>query len=81
MKIERQKKDFYDLYALLEKFSLEKILSFVSKKYNSKSSLFAVECIMGIDQADLEINPVSLIDLNLDIVKSRIIKEARKILL
>jgi predicted nucleotidyltransferase component of viral defense system len=75
------KKDFYDLYALLEKFSLEEILSFASKKYNSKSPLFAVECIMDIDQADLEINPVSLIDLNWDIVKSRIIKEARKILL
>jgi len=75
------KKDFYDLYILLEKFSLEEILSFASKKYNSKSPVFAVECIMDIDQADLELDPVSLIDVNWDIVKSRIIKEAKKILL
>ncbi len=42
------KKDFFDLYALLDFFSLQEILNFAQQKYNSKSPVFALECILGV---------------------------------
>lgn len=75
------KKDFFDLYALLDFFSLQEILNFAQQKYNSKSPVFALECILDIDQADVEIDPISLLELDWQKVKSRIIQEAKGILL
>lgn len=75
------KKDYYDLYALLDIFSLEEILEFAKQKYNSKSPVFALECILDIDQADIDIDPVSLVNLSWSSVKERISKEAKRILL
>ncbi len=75
------KKDFYDMYSLLDFFQLSEILKFSEMKYGAKSPLFSLECMLDFAEADGEKDPVSLINLSWDTVKSRVSSEARKLLL
>jgi predicted nucleotidyltransferase component of viral defense system len=75
------RKDFYDLYSLLDHFSLKQILEFSKIKYAYKSPLFSVQCMLDFSEADSENDPKSLINISWDVVKSRVSQEAQKFLL
>lgn len=75
------KKDFYDLYSLLDQFSLSQILEFSKIKYAYKSPLFSLQCMMDFTEADAENDPKSLIKISWNTVKLRVAEEAQKLLL
>ncbi len=52
------KKDFIDLYYLLKKYSLEKMLSFYSQKYNDGSDFMVLKSLTYFDDAEIEAPPL-----------------------
>ena len=51
------KKDFIDIYFLLNKFSLEQILDFYQQKYDDGSLFLALKSLSYFDDADQDIAP------------------------
>jgi len=66
------KKDFYDVFALLTRFSLEELLAFFQQKYVQLNSLIVLKSLVYFADADLEPDPVSLLDINWTDVKKEI---------
>lgn len=54
------KKDFYDLVALLERFSLQSMLDLYRSKYRPASLMMVIRSLAWFDEADAEPDPVSL---------------------
>lgn len=54
------KKDFYDMAALLGKYSIETMLGFYKEKYNPASMLMIIRSLSWFEDADLEPDPVAL---------------------
>ena len=54
------KKDFYDLAALLDKYSLKNLLDFYQQKYRPASLLMVIRSLVWFEDADIEPDPVSL---------------------
>ena len=54
------KKDFYDIAALLQRFSLETVVGFYQAKYRPASLMMVIRSLAWFDDADAEPNPVSL---------------------
>mgnify|MGYP006106907273 CR=1 FL=1 len=63
------KEDFYDIYHLLDHFILSEILKMFSVKYTNTDSFFAEKSLVYFEDADLEPNPNSIIDLSWNDVK------------
>ncbi len=63
------KKDFYDIHALLSRFSLCELLGFFEKKYSQMNSFTVIKSLVYFNDADLEPNPMSLTDITWDQVK------------
>ncbi len=70
---ERQK-DFYDMYFLLEQYSLAEMVGAYLQKYTHSSSLIPVRALSYFDDIRFEIEPPMLVKkVNFDKVKTRLI--------
>lgn len=73
------KKDFIDLYFLLNKFSLEDILSFYEKKYQDGSIFMVQKSLTYFEDADSQLQPQMFLDFNWETCKQKIIEEVLKL--
>jgi len=75
------KKDFIDLYFLLEKYSLPELISFFEKKYSAIefNKLHILKSLTYFKDAEDEPMPIMIKNTNWADVKKKIIKEANKI--
>ncbi|RMF96848.1 MAG: hypothetical protein D6734_03155 [Candidatus Schekmanbacteria bacterium] len=73
------KKDFIDLFFLLEKYSLEELLSFFEKKYSKTkyNKMHILKSLVFFDDAEEEPMPVMLKSVDWKNIKKKIIIEVR----
>lgn len=74
------KKDFYDIYFLLEKYSLNQMLEFFREKYGAENLFYIIKSLTFFDDAELEPNPVTHLNISWQEIKNKILKEVNKIL-
>ena len=68
------KKDFIDIYILLQHFSLDDILSFYALKYPNHSFLMAIKSLIYFDDAENQTMPKMFINPSWDSIKQYIVK-------
>ncbi|WP_199740724.1 MULTISPECIES: nucleotidyl transferase AbiEii/AbiGii toxin family protein [Flavobacterium] len=73
------KKDFIDLYFLLNEFTLEDILSFYEKKYHDGSIFMVQKSLTYFGDADLQLHPQMFKNFNWETCKQKIIEEVLKL--
>jgi predicted nucleotidyltransferase component of viral defense system len=73
------KKDFIDLYFLLNEFPLEDILSFYEKKYHDGSIFMVQKSLTYFEDADSQQQPKMFLDFNWETCKQKIITEVLKL--
>ena len=73
------KKDFIDLYFLLDEFSLKEIVSFYSEKYRDGSIFMVQKSLTYFEDADIQLQPVMYKDFDWKICKQKIIEEVLKL--
>ena len=73
------KKDFVDVYLLLNYLSLNEMLTLYSKKYPQSSDFFVLRSLTYFEDADQNADPEMLIKYNWQTIKKKIIKEVSKI--
>lgn len=56
------KKDFYDIYELLQHFELAQLLVFFTQKYPKTDTAHIVRSLLYFDDAEIEAEPISLRD-------------------
>lgn len=76
------KKDFIDLYFLLEKYSLQELLSFFEQKYShiKYNKLHLLKSLAYFDDAEDDVMPKMRKDVSWDAVKEKILTETRKLI-
>ncbi len=73
-----RKRDFYDLYFLLRKFSLEELLGFYSEKYPDGNQFLVMKSITYFEDADQDADPVLINNrITWDQVKKKILGQIR----
>ena len=73
------KKDFIDLYFLLNEFSLSQILDFYDKKFNDGSRFMVQKSLTYFDDADPQLNPKMFKPFDWELCKQKIIDEVLKL--
>lgn len=73
------KKDFIDLYFLLDEFSLKDILSFYTQKYKDGSSFMVQKSLTYFEDADLQLQPKMYKDFDWELCKQKIVAEVLKL--
>ena len=73
------KKDFIDLYFLLNEFSLKEILSFYEKKFNDGSVFMVQKSLSYFDDANAQQQPIMFKDFNRETCKQKIVEELVKL--
>ncbi len=68
------KKDFIDIYVLLEHYSLDEILSFYASKYPNYSILMALKNLIYFEDAENQTMPKMFINTSWDAMKKTIVK-------
>ena len=68
------KKDFIDIYFLLQHFSLEEMLDFYQHKYSEGSKFMVIKSLSYLDDADNEASPVMMIQTPWNDIKKEIMK-------
>lgn len=68
------KKDFYDIYSLLDSFSMDTMLNFYREKYRQMNDLMVMKSLAYFDDAELEPDPVTLLDVAWEDVKNRLLQ-------
>jgi predicted nucleotidyltransferase component of viral defense system len=71
------KKDFYDLYSLLDIFSLDELLDFHKQKSEFHNAIHVYKSMLDYRDAEEDPEPESLILVNWEQVKDRITKEVQ----
>ena len=71
------RKDFIDLYFILNQFSLSKIFEFYNSKYPDGVDFLVFKSLTYFDDAELEPMPKMLESINWDDVKKKIIQEVK----
>lgn len=71
------KKDFYDIHALLSRFSLPELLAFFEAKYQKHNSFTVTKSLAYFDDADLEPDPRSLVRLTWQEIKADLQQKLR----
>ncbi|RUM41001.1 MAG: hypothetical protein DSY80_09460 [Desulfocapsa sp.] len=71
------KKDFYDIHALFNIFSLKELLGFFEAKYRNMNNFTVVKSLTYFDDADMEPAPVSLTKISWEKIKADIIATIR----
>ncbi len=72
------KKDFWDIAALLEHYSIVEMLDFYKRKYSSDDIGMVIRSLLYFDDAELQSDPVSLTKLSWKDVKEMIEIEVKK---
>jgi hypothetical protein len=67
------KKDFIDLYVLLEKFYLSEMIDFYKEKYHDGAEFLVLKSLTYFDDADEQIMPVMLIKDTWEDIKNKIV--------
>ena len=73
------KKDFIDLYFLLNEFSLSEILSFYDQKFSDGSIFMVQKSLTYFEDADFQLQPKMFLDFNWETCKQKIIDEVLKL--
>src|SRR6187402_2732359 len=73
------KKDFIDLYFLLNEFSLTEIIDFYLQKYFDGSKFMAIKSLSYFSDADIDQTPDVYLDFNWETCKQKIIEEVLKL--
>ncbi len=74
IKERQEKKDFYDLAALIQKFSLKEMLDFYKIKYPDLDIRFVADALSNIDAADETPEPLILTESNWQKTKNAILE-------
>ncbi|MEI6823655.1 MAG: nucleotidyl transferase AbiEii/AbiGii toxin family protein [Bacteroidota bacterium] len=74
------KKDFYDIYFLLDKYSLKEMLELFSKKFPNINHFHLIKSLTYFNTADEDANPKVFKKLSWEQVKARIEKASSEIL-
>lgn len=69
------KKDFVDIYYLLQHYSFEDLMRFYSEKYTDGSEYRALLSMTYFDDVDSQTMPYMFEDISWDVIKKRICKE------
>jgi predicted nucleotidyltransferase component of viral defense system len=75
------KKDFFDLYFLLQAFTLGEMLDLYSKKFGIHEHFHVIRSLTYFDDAEEEIDPIMLQPISWQSIKKRIEKVVRDFLL
>lgn len=67
------KKDFVDIYFLLKRYSLKKLLDYYSQKYPDSSSFMAMKSLAYFEDAEEEPMPYMFVDVSWDEIKQNIL--------
>ena len=73
------KKDFIDLYFLLNEFSIKEIFLFYEEKYKNNSIFTIQKSLTFFEDADSQQHPKMYLDFNWEICKQKIIEEVLKL--
>ncbi len=73
------KKDFIDLFFLLNEFTLNEMIDFYLQKYFDGSKFMVVKSLSYFDDADLDQTPTTYLDFNWETCKQKIIEEVIKL--
>ncbi|WMN11297.1 nucleotidyl transferase AbiEii/AbiGii toxin family protein [Marivirga salinae] len=74
------KKDFVDIFLLMDTFSLGELILFYQKKYNQTNSIMVLKSILFFDDAELEPEPIYLSkQIVWEDIKEKITTEAKKL--
>jgi predicted nucleotidyltransferase component of viral defense system len=68
------RKDFVDLYFLLQKYSLKEMLSFYNQKYNDGSEFMVIKSLNYFEDAEKEAMPIMHKEIDWENIKKTIIK-------
>ncbi len=71
------KKDFVDIYFLLQQFSLKELFGFYNRKYFDGSEYLALKSMTYFEDAEKEIMPKMLQEINWEKIKERILSEVQ----
>lgn len=72
------KKDFFDLYELLDHYSLLELLDFYERKYKSMNVFGLIKSLTYFEDANIEPNPISLNEISWEQIKSKIEYKVRR---
>ncbi|HQI46977.1 MAG TPA: nucleotidyl transferase AbiEii/AbiGii toxin family protein [Bacteroidales bacterium] len=72
------KKDFFDLYFLLQKYSMTEMFNFYKQKYDDGSEFLVIKSLSYFDDAEKQMDPEMLKKINWQKVKNNIKKEVEK---
>lgn len=73
------KKDFIDLYFILQRYSLSEVLGFYNDKYPDGSAFMVLKSLSYFEDADLELSPRMYIDVQWDEIKAFISEQLKHI--
>lgn len=73
------KKDFYDIHALLDYFSIQDLFEFFERKYQQLNSFTVVKSLVYFADADLQPEPISLQNVNWRDVKENLRNQLRNL--
>lgn len=74
-----KKRDFFDLFFLLKKYSLGEILDFYQRKYPDGSVFLVAKSLVYFEDADTDEDPILLEDAEWEMVKQRIRQEVKNL--
>ncbi|MDX2248871.1 MAG: nucleotidyl transferase AbiEii/AbiGii toxin family protein [Bacteroidia bacterium] len=70
-----RKRDFFDLFFLLKKYSLSEIMNFYQRKYPDGSVFLVAKSLLYFVDADTDEDPIMLADVNWEMIKQKIQEE------
>lgn len=73
------RKDFVDLFFLLQEFSLQQMIDFYNKKYIDGSEFLVLKSLTYFGDADIQPQPLMFKDFNWETCKQKIIEEVLKL--
>ena len=73
------RKDFIDLYFLLNEFSMKEILNFYTQKFNDGSIFLVQKSLTYFQDADIQPQPKMFKEFDWEICKQKILEEVRKL--
>jgi hypothetical protein len=73
------KKDFIDLYFILQRFTLNEVISFYNEKYPDGSLFMVLKSLSYFEDADLELSPKMYVDVQWDEIKVFISEQLKHI--
>ncbi len=73
------RKDFIDLYFLLNEFSLNDMIKFYDSKYEEGSYFLVLKSLTHFDDADIQQSPIIFKDFNWEKAKLKIVEEFEKL--